>query len=197
MNKKMLFLPHWYQAIKQISDLLDSSVGHFLPFISFCNKFNVKCSFLQYYSILSSIPQKWKKLLQECSKDSATPPSLICSLPCKAIYSILLNLEDLPPPTSEKKRLASDVKESDLTKIYLLPFKATREIKLLMFQHKITHRILPTNSLLHKMKKVASPFGVSDSVAFVYTLHARKFFFGTDSSSGTQSLVIQNCYCQN
>ena len=75
VNKKMLFLPHWYQAIKQISDLLDSSVGHFLPFISFCNKFNVKCSFLQYYSILSSIPQKWKKLLQECSKDSATPPS--------------------------------------------------------------------------------------------------------------------------
>ena len=44
-----------------------------------------------------------------------------------------------------------------MTKIYLLPFKATREIKLTMFQYKIIHRILPTNSLLHKMKKVASP----------------------------------------
>ena len=43
-----------------------------------------------------------------------------------------------------------------MTKIYLLPFKATREIKLTMFQYKIIHRILPTNSLLHKMKKVAS-----------------------------------------
>ena len=144
VNKKMLFLPHWYQAgIKQISDLFDSCVGHFLPFKSFCNKFNVKCSFLQYYSIPSSIPQKWKKLLQECSKVSATPPSLICSLSCKAIYSILFNLEDLPPPTSEKKLLASGFEESDLTRIYLLPFKATKEIKLVMFQHKIIHRISP------------------------------------------------------
>ena len=159
LSTDMLFLPYWYQeGIKKISDLFDSCVGHFLTFNSFCNKFNVKCSFLQYYSILSSIPQKWKKLLQECSKDSATPPSLICSLSCKAIYSILLNLEDLPPPTSEKKRLASGVEESDLTKIYLLPFKATREMKLVMFKHKIIHCILPTNSLLHKMKNVASPF---------------------------------------
>ena len=78
-------------------------------------------------------------------------------LSCKAIYSILLNLEDLPPPTSEKKLLASGVEKSDLNEIYLLPFKATREIKLTMFQYKIIHRILPTNSLLHKMKKVSSP----------------------------------------
>ena len=45
-----------------------------------------------------------------------------------------------------------------MTKIYILPFTATREIKLVMFQHKIVHGTLPTNSLLHKMKKVASPF---------------------------------------
>ena len=51
----------------------------------------------------------------------------------------------------------SGVEKSDLSKIYLLPIKATREIKLTMFQYKIIHRILPTNSLLHKMKKVASP----------------------------------------
>ena len=159
VNKKMVFFPHWYQAgIKQISDLFDSYEGHFLPFNSFCSKFNVKYSFLQYYSILSSIPQNWKKLFQECSKDSVTPPTSICSLSCKAIYSILLYLEDLPPPTSEKKLLASGVEKSDLSKIYLLPFKATREIKLTMFQYKIIHRILPTNSLLYKMKKVASPF---------------------------------------
>ena len=154
----MVFFPHWYKAgIKNISDLFDSNERRFLLFSSFCNRFNVKCNFLQYYSILSSIPQNWKKLLQEGSEEPATPPTSISSLSCKAIYSILLNLEDLPPPTSEKKLLASGVEKSDLTKIYLLPFKATREIKLTMFQYKIIHRILPTNSLLHKMKKVASP----------------------------------------
>ena len=83
-----------------------------LPFDSFRNKFNV-----QYYSILSSIPQNWKKLLQESSKDPDTPPTSICSLPCKAIYSILPNLEGLPPPTSEKKLLASGVEKSDLNKV--------------------------------------------------------------------------------
>ena len=90
-------------SIKQISDLFYCSESHFFPFNSFCKKFNVKCNFLQYYSILSSIPQNWKKLLQECSKDPVTPRTSICSLSCKAIYSILLNLENLPPPTSEKK----------------------------------------------------------------------------------------------
>ena len=114
-------------------------------------------NFLQYYSILSSIPQNWKKPLQENSQDPVTPTTSTCSLSCKAIYIVLLNLDDLPPPTSEKKLLMSGVEKSDLNKIYLLPFKATREIKWTMFQYKIIHRILPTNSLLHKMKKVASP----------------------------------------
>ena len=158
VNKKMAFFPHWYQVeIKQISNLFDSCEGHFLSFDSFCNNFNVKCNFLQYYSILSYIQQNWKKLLQESSKDPDTPLTSICSLSCKAIYSILLNLECLPPPTSEKKFLASGVEKSDLKKVYLLPFKATKQIKLAMFQYKIIHRILPTNSLLHKMKKIASP----------------------------------------
>ena len=150
----MVFFPHCYQAgIKQIWDLFYSCEGYFLPFNSFCNKFKVKCNFLQYYSILSSIPPNWRKILQEGSKDPVTPPTSICSLSCKTIYSILLNLKDLPPPTSEKKLLESGAEKSDLTKIYLLSFIATREIKLTMFQYKIIHRILPTNSLLHKNEK--------------------------------------------
>ena len=106
----MVFFPHWHQAgIKQISDLFDSCDSQFLPFNSFRNKFKVKCNFLQYYSILSSIPQNWKKLLQENSKDPVTSPTSAGLLSCKAVYSILLNLEDLPPSTSEKNfyRLAS------------------------------------------------------------------------------------------
>ena len=125
----MVYFPHWYQAgIKHISDLFDSCEGHFLPFNSFCNKFNVKCGYLQYYSILSSIPQNWKKLLQEGSKDPGTPPTSISSLTCKTIYSMLLKLEDLPPHTSEKKLLSAGVAKNDLDKICFLhvPFKATK-----------------------------------------------------------------------
>ena len=51
-------------------------------------------------------------------------------------------------------------------KVYLPLFKATKGVKLAIFQHKVIHNILATNSILYKMKKVASPscpFCPSDS----------------------------------
>ena len=66
-------------------------------------------------------------MIEEGSKEPLMPPTSICSLLCKTIYSTLLNLEDLPPSTSEKKNLASGVEKSDFTKICLIPFKATRK----------------------------------------------------------------------
>ena len=81
------------------------------------------------------------------------------------LYDKLLTLENLTPPTSEKKLLSYGITKENLNKIYLLPFKATKEVKLAIFQHKIIHNILATNSILYKMKKVASsscPFCLSD-----------------------------------
>ena len=60
----------------------------------------------------------------------------------------------LPP---QKKNSFVGITKENLNKIYLLPFKATKEVKLAIFQHKIIHNILATNSSLYKMKKVASP----------------------------------------
>jgi len=122
VNKKMVFFPHWYQAgIKQISGLFDSSEGQFLPFNSFRNKFNVKCNFfLQYYSILSSIPQNWKKLLQEGSKTQLRLPPK--SVHCHARhYTVCCLTLKIPPPTSVNKLLAPGVEKSDLNKIRLPP----------------------------------------------------------------------------
>ena len=89
-----------------------------------------------------------------------------------------------------------------MTKIYLLPFKATREIKLTTFQYKIIHRILPTNSLLHKMKKVASPlcpFCPSESQTlwhlFLNYTHANSFwkrFLEWYSTSSNAKLLLSD-----
>jgi len=73
------------------------------------------------------------------------------------LYDKLLTLENLPLPTAEKKLLSYGIAKENLNKIYLLPFSAIQEVKLAMFQHKIIHNILATNSILYKMKKVASP----------------------------------------
>ena len=115
VNKIMLFLPHWYQAgIKQISNLFDSCEGHFLSFNFFCNKFNVKCSFLQYYSILFSILQNWKRLLQECSKlQPHLPPQYVHCRVKQYTVSCLTRLKIYLHQHLRKKLLASGVEKKD------------------------------------------------------------------------------------
>ena len=104
---------------------------------------------LRYYGLISAIPRSWKKLLHDAnSGESTTAPPPICTITCKMLYDKLLNLENLPPPTSEKKILSYGTAKENLNKIYLLPFKATKEVKLSIFQHKIIHNILATNSIL-------------------------------------------------
>ena len=68
-------------------------------------KYNVKGNFLQYYSLLSAIPQEWKSMLkQECFLPSTEyVPLAIEKLTCKTIYNILLKHQHLPPPTAEKR----------------------------------------------------------------------------------------------
>lgn len=167
IDKKMVYLPHWQQAgINQISDLYDEHENCFLPFLSLRNKYTLNCNFLQYHGLISAIPQSWKKLLHVNSGDSTTPSPPICTITCKMLYDKLLTLENLPPPTSERKLLSYGIAKENLNKVYLLPFKATKEVKLAIFQHKIIHNILATNSILYKMKKIASPacpFCLSDS----------------------------------
>ena len=74
INKKIVYLPRWHKAgVKQISDLFDEYENRFLPFLSFCNKYALDCNFLQYHSLISAIPQRWKKLLHVNSGDTTSP----------------------------------------------------------------------------------------------------------------------------
>ena len=131
----------------------------FLPFLSVRNKYRLNCNFLQYHGLISAIPQSWKKLPHVNSDDSiaTTSPPPIGTITYKMLYNRLLTLENLRPPTSEKKNLFYGIAKENLNKMYLLPFTATKDVKLAMFQYRTIHNILATNSILHKMKKVASP----------------------------------------
>ena len=72
-------------------------------------KYNVKSNFLQYYSLLSAIPQEWKSMLkQECLPPSTEyEPLAIEKLTCKTIYNTLLYHEHFPPPTTERENSLS------------------------------------------------------------------------------------------
>jgi len=96
VNKCSIFYPNWFQAgIKLISDIFHEKENRFLSYNSFCNKFRIKCNFLQYYSLLSCIPSDWKILLKNDSAHSS--PVATSVLTCKRIYDKLLACEPLPP----------------------------------------------------------------------------------------------------
>ena len=159
-----MYLQHWRCAgILKINDLFDTQQNCFPSFDSFRNKFNVRCNFLQYFSLVNAIPQSWKKLLNCSLEQSSTPQILIEEMTCKKIYTKLLSLRSKPPPTCEKRLLNFGYQKDDLRKLYLLPFEVTKEVNLsmfplsMMFQYKIIHNIRWVKSLLFKMKKEHSP----------------------------------------
>ena len=117
--------------------------------------------FLQYYSLVNAIPSTWKKkILSVATTDEMSikdrKKELLSNLTNKKAYDILISKE-IKPPTSQIKILNMGISETDLLHLYLIPFTVTSETKLSMFQYKILHIILPTNSLLYKMEKVDTP----------------------------------------
>ena len=130
-----------------------------MTYSTFMQKYNVKSNFLQYYSLLSAIPQEWKTMLkQECLPPSTEyVPLAIEKLTCKTIYNTLLNHQHFPPPTAEKRLIERGFSFQERQKIYSLPFSVTNEVKLSMFQYKIVHNNLYTNKILYQMRKKQPP----------------------------------------
>ena len=95
-------------------------------------KYNFKGNFLQYYSLLSAIPQEWKTMLkQECFLPSIEyVPLAIEKLTCKTIYNTLLKHQHLAPLTAEKRLIEYGFIFQERQKIYSLPFHVANEVKL-------------------------------------------------------------------
>ena len=148
VNKSSVFFPSWKKVgIENLSCFFDNESNTLMTFTTFMQKYNVKGNFLQYYSLLSAIPQEWKTMLkQECLLLSTECiPLAIEKLTCKTIYNTLLNRQHLPPPTAEGRLIEHGFIFQERQKIYSLPFRVTNEVKLSVFQYKILHNILYTN----------------------------------------------------
>ena len=65
------------------------------------------------------------------------------SLKTRSVYCSLLNAVFVPP-TAEMKILRHGFTESTIQNVYLMPFKVTNEVKIIMFQYKVIHNVLPT-----------------------------------------------------
>ena len=101
----------------------------------FAIKFNLNVPFTTHYGLVNAIPRKWKANLTN-PIPNVTHDTTVNSLKTSSIYSSLLNAVFVPP-TAETKILRHGFTESTIQKVYLMPFKVTNEVKIMMFQYKV------------------------------------------------------------
>ena len=153
LDGKTIFINEWYsKGIIYLQDLLNADLN-FLSLTEFKENFRVQCPFTIYYGLINAIPKTRKLSL----RNTATPANrLIPGVPTstqhfstKLAYSKLLEKRYLPP-TAEPRILNHGFAKEDIQDVYLLPFRILKEAKLIMFQLKIIHGILPTQSSLFR-----------------------------------------------
>ena len=103
---------------------------------------NISTKLQQYYGLLSEIPKYWKDTIKLPNSQESTASTIdIDRLPCKTVYNLLISSTNPAPPTSDSWLIAYGF---DSNKRH---FGATKEIKLAIFQYKVTHNILCTNKI--------------------------------------------------
>ena len=165
IDYRPVFYKDWYQkGIHIIADLLNEN-GEMLSFEDVCRKYNLDVEMMKFNGIVSSV----NKYLKLFTKNEHTANSMIYPyIPqnieifikhekgIKDFYKVL-NSNHSIPTNKEKIMKKFEITESEMNKIYKLPFVVTKNTKLQWFQCKINHFVLTTNSFLTKIKLIESP----------------------------------------
>lgn len=124
-----------------------------LSYNEFCDQF-IQINFLDYASLVTSLPTKWKTLLSgEGFRPEVGTPELLSQIimnpkTCRFAYKCFI--ESLPrtkPHEIKWREIGINISDQDWILYNNLPFKCTMSTKLQAFQYKITHRILGTGTL--------------------------------------------------
>ena len=142
-----------------VNDLISENKMLF-TYEEFKNHYNIRLNFIEYFSILSAIPHRWKLLIRGIGKLKLIKNDIVDRLkrdpkPCKYFSKqYMLNVKMLPLNIQSKweKEVHKGVviEDYDWSCIYCIPFSVTKDTKLQDFQYKLVHRILITNSFLYK-----------------------------------------------
>jgi len=172
IDKKLTFWPHWYDSgIKTIMDILNHETGSFLTWIELVRKYKIKGSFINYSSILSAIPHKWKKTIrlvfhsrfkeEHIKHISHTDKLLTLPKPVGVIYKDIINnyMKDQPFDRAEKwsNDLGTEVDDLDWYEVIYDSYRCTNSITIRSFMYKFALRAIYPNYILHKMKISESP----------------------------------------
>ena len=155
VENKPVFYQSWYDAgITKISDILNQN-SDFLKWGEFALKFNLNVPFTKYYGLVNAIPKDWKANLKNPIQNVEQNTSLNTPKTSSIYLSLLKTI--FVPPTSETKIFRHGFAENSIHKVYLLPFTVTNEVKIIMFQYKVIHSVLPTRVTLYRDGLVENP----------------------------------------
>ena len=157
--EKTFFVEKWHESgIKWIKNIINDN-GETLSFQDIQLKFKLSGHFLTYAKLLHIIPKQWKRIIDTALKPLSldTPGNnwkeIILSQhkPCRYFYNVLA-ANDIQPSAQAKWEEKITNGKLQWKQYYNIPKRSTSDVKMLNFQYKILHRIIPTNYILHKMK---------------------------------------------
>ena len=124
----------------------------------FQNTYRMKINFVDFYSLIHSIPRKWMAVLRDHRHKIKGPifqpvlnEVLVMPKVCKGTYWKLISTLDLKRNIANKwsEHLEKQITKEDMRDFFTLNFQCTIESKMRSFQYKILQRILTTNKFLN------------------------------------------------
>ena len=162
INHTSVFFDKWYEkGVKVVHDFLDEN-GNILQRTDFQQKFDIAfISVMQYNSISCAISYFLRTTGFDFQDMHIELPYLPCHIRCmfgntkctKTIYN-LLNHNTIQPTgiLKWKTKLPAIAESIVMRDVFKICFKTTTDSSVQWLQYRILHRILPTNSFLHKIK---------------------------------------------
>jgi len=172
IKNKIVFWDMWYQAgVKEIVDLINPISGNFYNWEELRNKYKLPGIYLHFYSILSAIPQCWKRKIKEVFQYryeeqnvgvmSLNEKLLTFPKPVGILYRDMINnvCKDQPQDRAEKWSSDLDWEVDDLDWFEVLheSYRCTNSQYIRSFIYKFAMRAIYPNYMLHKMKLQDSP----------------------------------------
>ena len=131
--------------------------NNFLSFSDFTERYDIETNFLTFQGVISAVKSLWKSNEANLHNDNAIYESFIDTFlktkkPNRPAYKILVSKKQKRPITAQRKLVMDCMLETqeniDWNTVYRTPFQCTKITKPIVFQFKLLHRRLATNSFL-------------------------------------------------
>lgn len=159
IDRKPAFIRQWLKEGILSIEHLKKNPTTFLSYKEFQTKYSLKPCFLAFNGIIStlkSLRERFKNNIINIEKEDVKPFNksfLVTKKPSNLVYRNLVALKSEKPLSSQAK-WQNDCKledEIDWKKTFQLARTCTKSTKIIIFQFKLLHRRLATNSFLFKI----------------------------------------------